>query len=115
VHSPQTPSAQTRLVPHDDPSGAFEDSMQTGAPLAQTVFPTRHGLPTKEHAAPLAHEVQSPLALHTLSCPHEVPEGTATPVSTQTGEPFEQPSDPVWHGFGGTQASPVAQALHVPF
>ncbi len=59
-------------VPQLMPFGLLSVSVQTGAPVVQTMVPTRQGLPVTLHAIPPAHAVQVPL-LQTMSVPHWVP------------------------------------------
>jgi len=48
-------------VPQVVPFGLLSVSVQTGAPVAQTMLPTRHGFPLTSHAIPCTHESQLPL------------------------------------------------------
>ena len=55
------PAWQTIPVPHAVPFGLLSVSVQTGAPVVQTMLPTRHGLPVTSHAMPSVHAPQLPL------------------------------------------------------
>ena len=66
------PVWQTMPVPQLMPFGLLSVSVHTGAPVVQTMVPTRQGLPVTLHAMPAWHAVQVPL-LQTMSVPHWVP------------------------------------------
>ena len=108
------PPLHTLPVPHDVPFGAIPVSRQTGAPVLQTVMPTRQGLPATMHADPETHATQLPESLQTKSLPHEVPTARFVPVSVQEFVPAAQTREPLWQGFVGVQAAPPMQATHVP-
>lgn len=95
VQATHIPALQTRSVPHDVPFGALADSMQTGAPVLHVVVPVRQALPGTAHDAPVVHASHVPVALQTLSWPHEVPAATFVPVSVQVGEPPVHDSVPL--------------------
>jgi hypothetical protein len=48
-------------VPQPVPFGLLSVSVQTGAPVVQTMLPTRHGLPLTSHAMSAAQLSQLPL------------------------------------------------------
>jgi hypothetical protein len=78
VHAPpcwqvaHVPVWQTIPVPHVVPFGLLSVSVQTGAPVAQTMLPTRHGLPVTSHVMPCTQLSQLPL-WQTLSMSQRVP------------------------------------------
>jgi hypothetical protein len=94
AHTEQPPLLHTMLVPHDVPFVTLPVSVQTGAPVSQTIAPVRHGLPLTVQVAPVWQVMQVPATLHTLFVPQLVPAATAVPLSVQTGVPVEQASVP---------------------
>jgi len=67
AHDTHMPALQALSVPQNAPSGAVAGpSRHCGAPVVQEIAPFLHGLPGfVEHAAPAAHGMQVPAALHT--------------------------------------------------
>ncbi len=63
--------------------------MQTGAPVAQTIPPVRHGLPDTLQAVPAAQLPQAPL-LQTIPSPQTVPFASGHCVSMQESPDGEQ-------------------------
>jgi hypothetical protein len=55
-----------------------------------------------------------PVVPHAEVAPHDVPGGSAVPVSMQVGVPVEQTIVPVWQGLAGVHAEPGTHARHVP-
>jgi len=108
------PPLQTLPKPHIVPSGAFPDSKHTGAPVLQTVEPTRQGAPGMAQTDPATHATHEPAAPQTRSFPQAVPEGRLIPVSVHWAAPPVQVSAPLWQGFAALQASPPTQSLHMP-
>ena len=94
-------------VPHTVPLGALPDSMQTGAPVLQAIVPRLHGLPGGVQLVPATQAVHTPLALQTMSVPHDVPAATLVPLSLHTGAAPEQESVPLWHLFVGVHDPPA--------
>ena len=87
-------------------------AVQTGAPVAHDVAPTRHGLAAGVQVAPAVHDTQPPVLSQTRFEPQAVPAGTA--VCTQLGEPTaSHATEPVWQSSAGAQAVPATHA-HVP-
>jgi hypothetical protein len=106
VQATHTPVLQTMFVPHIVPLATLPVSVQTGAPLVQTVAAVRQGLPLTVQLAPAVQATQLPEALQTLFVPQLVPAVTAVVLSLQTGVPVEQDSVPWWQGLVGTQDAP---------
>jgi hypothetical protein len=111
------PPRHTSDPPHAAASGWNAASVQTGAPLAQTVdAAVAQGLEDVQ-APPSVHAVQTPLVLQTpVTEPevHDVP-ALANVASTHTGAPVEQPMVAVSaQGLLDVHAAPVVQATHVP-
>ena len=94
VQAVQVPLLQTMFVPQEVPLETFPDSVQTGAPVSQTVLPVRHGLPLTLQLAPAVQLTQLPVALQTLLVPQLVPAARSVPLSLQTGVPVAQASVP---------------------
>jgi hypothetical protein len=86
THAMHWPAAlQTRSAPQLVPAGLSASSMQSGAPVEQSVTPRRHAAPGfVVHAAPCAHATQAPCWLHTWLGPQLVPGGAFAP-SLQPG------------------------------
>jgi hypothetical protein len=67
VHAPpawqvaHVPAWQTIPVPHELPFGLLSLSVQTGAPVVQTMLPTRQGRPVTSQAIPSGQASQLPL------------------------------------------------------
>src|SRR6185436_33345 len=95
-------------VPHIVPFGLLSVSVQTGAPVVQTMLPTRHGLPVTSQAMPATHASQLPLR-QTLSAPQTVPFAWRSVSSMQTIAFSLQTNIPLWQGLAGTQAPPATQ------
>jgi hypothetical protein len=75
VHATQEPSAQTRFVPHEVPSGTLPVSEQVDCPELHDVAPVRQmlgGVPGM-HATPEVQAIQAPAM-------HADPVGHATPA-----------------------------------
>jgi hypothetical protein len=60
MHGTHAPSSQTRPVPHVVPLARLSDSTQTGAPVAQTIEPTRQGLSCIAQGDPAPQALQTP-------------------------------------------------------
>lgn len=114
MQATHTPVLQTMFVPHIVPLATLPVSVQTGAPLVQTVAAVRQGFPVTVQLAPAVQATQLPEALQTLLVPQLVPAATAVVLSLQTGVPVVQESVPWWHGFVGTQEAPSWQTPHAP-
>jgi hypothetical protein len=71
THALHIPSWQTMPVPHEVPFALLSVSVQTGAPVEQTMVPARHGLFATSHVAPAVHAWQTPSRQTPLS--HVVP------------------------------------------
>jgi hypothetical protein len=69
--------------------------MQTGAPVLHAVVPVRQTLPGRVQGAPAVQASQLPVALQTLSLPHDAPAATFVPLSAQVGVPPVHDSVPV--------------------
>jgi len=114
VHAPpiwqaaHAPAWQTLPVPQVVPFGLLSVSVQTGAPVVQTMLPTRQGLPVTSQAIPATHASQLPLR-QTLSAPHTVPFDWRSVSSMQTIAFSLQTNIPLWQGLAGTQAPPATQ------
>jgi hypothetical protein len=88
------PFRQTIPVPHEVPFALFAFSVQTGAPVAQTFVPVRHGF-VGVQMLPAAQRAHVPL-LQTLFVPQTVPFACAAPVSMHAITPLaEQTNCPV--------------------
>jgi hypothetical protein len=68
----QVPAWQTLPLPQPVPFGLLSVAVQTGAPVVQTMLPTRHGWPVTSHAMPAVHASQLP-SWQTMSGPQTVP------------------------------------------
>ena len=92
VHAPpawqvaHVPPWQTMPVPHVEPFGLLSVSVQTGAPVAHTMLPTRQGLPVTSQAIPCTHASQLPL-WQTLSVSQTVPFACRSVSSMHDMEP----------------------------
>jgi hypothetical protein len=106
----QLPAWQTIPVPQAVPFGLLSDSVQTGAPVVQTMLPTRHGLPVTSQAIPSVHAPQVPLR-QTMSIPQTVPFACMSVSSMQVIAPSLQTNMPLWQGLAGTQAPPATQLV----
>jgi len=84
-------------------------SVQTGAPVAQTIVPLWQGLPLNEQAVPAAQATQTPL-LQTLASPQTVPFAWGHCVSMQESPDVAQTVWPTWQGLLGVQPLPSVQA-----
>jgi hypothetical protein len=111
VHAP---FLQTLSTPHDIPSVALTSSMQSGAPLLQSIAPFLHGFPgLVVQGAPVAQAMQVAAALQTCPVPQLSPGLLVVPLvqaadGLQTVTPFVHGSLLV------AQAAPVMQALQAP-
>lgn len=104
----QLPPWHTMFAPQTLPLGTSLDSIQTGVPVLQAIVPFRQGLPGTTQSIPCTQAPQLPLALQTMSVPHDVPAATLVPESVHDGAAPEQTSAPVWHLFAvGVQAPPA--------
>ena len=110
----QLPAWQTMFAPQALPFATSPDSMQTGVPVLQAMVPLRQGLPGTTQSMPCTQAPQAPVALQTMSVPHDVPAVTFVLVSVHDGAAPEQTSAPVWHLFVGVHAPPIWQVAHVP-
>jgi hypothetical protein len=110
----QFPVWQTMFAPQALPFATSPDSMQTGVPVLQAIVPLRQGLPGTTQSMPCTQAPQAPVALQTMSVPHDVPAVTFVLVSVHDGAAPEQTSAPVWHLFAGVHAPPIWQVAHVP-
>jgi len=106
----QAPAWQTIPVPHVVPFGRLFVSVQTGAPVVQTMLPTRHGLPVTLQAMSATQSLQVPFP-QTLSAPHTVPFACRSDSSMQVIAPSLQTNMPLWHGLAGTHEPPATQLL----
>lgn len=95
MQATQAPPLQTLPVPQDMPFWAFPDSRHTGAPVLQTVVPTRQGLAATTQVAPKTHDAQEPAASQTMSFPHGAPAATFIAVSVQEDAPAVQTRAPL--------------------
>jgi hypothetical protein len=93
-------------------------SLQTGAPLVQSVVAVASQTLLEVHAAPCVHALHTPVApLHTPATPPEV---QAVPASwnvrsVQTGAPVPQSMVAVRsQGFDDVQVAPAVQEMHDP-
>ena len=75
MHALQTPPPQNWFVPQLVPSVRVPLSVQTGAPLVQTIAAVWHGLVVDVQAAPAAQATQVPAPSHTWPVPQLVPAG----------------------------------------
>src|SRR5262249_29760430 len=71
-HVAHVPFCPTLPVPQPVPFGLLSVSVQTGAPVVQTMLPARHGLPVTSQAMSATQLSQLP-AWQTMSVPHTVP------------------------------------------
>jgi hypothetical protein len=111
----QLPALQTAPAPHAVPlASAVPLSVQTAAPLAQTIAPVWQALVTGVHAVPAVQATQLPPGAHTRLVPHDLPAAAAAPVSTQTGAPVAHDVVPTWHVLAGVHAAPSVQAPQLP-
>ena len=106
----QLPPWQTIPVPQPVPFGLLSVSVQTGAPVVQTMLPTRHGLPVTSHVMPSVHAPQVPLR-QTMFTPQTVPFACVSVSSMHVIAPSLQTNIPLWHGLAGTHAPPATQLL----
>jgi hypothetical protein len=110
------PPRHTSEPPHAAASGWNAVSVQTGAPLAQTVdaaVAQAEGV----QAAPSVHAVQTPLVLQTPVTEPDVQgvPALANVASTQTGAPVEHAVDAeVAQGLEEVQAAPSVHAVQTP-
>ena len=103
----QAPPWQTMSVPQPVPLGALPVSMHTGAPVLHAIVPRLQGFPGGVQIVPPMQAAQAPLALQTMSVPHDVPAATLVPLSVQDAAEPVQTSVPLWHLFVGVQAAPA--------
>ena len=82
------PLRQTIPLPHDVPFVLLPFSVQTGAPVVQTLAPVRHGL-VGVQVLPAVQEAHDPL-LQTMFVPHDVPFAFALPVSMHDITPLAE-------------------------
>jgi hypothetical protein len=75
VHALQTPPPQNWFVPQPVPSGTLPLSVQTGAPLVQTIAAVLHRLVGDGHVAPAVQATHVPAPSHTWPVPQLVPAG----------------------------------------
>ena len=75
-------------MPHDVPFARLPFSVQTGAPVVQTVDPVRHGL-VGVQVLPAVQAAHVPL-LQTMFVPHDVPLAWARPVSLHDITPLAE-------------------------
>ena len=113
-HAAQLPALHTMFAPQTVPFATSADSMQTGVPVLHAIVPLRHGLPGTTQSIPWTQAPHAPVALQTMSVPHDVPAATFVPLSVHDGAAPEQTSEPVWHLFVGVHAPPAWQVAHVP-
>lgn len=112
VHGPQTPSLQTRLIPHTAPFTRFLPVSAHVIAGEQACVPAWHGF-SGVHDTPAVHDTQTP-ALHTRFVPHEVPLATFAD-SAQTGTPVLHVVVPVRQGLPVTaQLVPTLQSPQTP-
>ena len=90
----QLPAWQTMPVPHAMPFGLLSVSVQTGAPVVQTMLPTRQGLPVTSQDMPCAHASQLPL-WQTLSVSQTVPLACRSVSSMHDIAPSRQTNVPL--------------------
>jgi hypothetical protein len=84
-------------------------SVQTGAPVVQTIDPVRQALPGVQ-ALPAAQVAHAPL-LHTMFVPQTVPFACAFPVSMHDATPAaEQIVCPTWQRLAEVQTPPGVHA-----
>jgi hypothetical protein len=99
--------------PHAKPVGRLV-SMQTGEPVAHTVFPpVLHSFPD-EQALPSAHTTHAPALQTWPAVPHGAPLASVIPLSWQADTPPVQVMVPCRHATGA-HAMPAAHAMHAPF
>jgi hypothetical protein len=84
-HITHAPFWQTRLVPHEVPFALLAVSVQTEAPLVQTVVAFLHAFVVVQ-ALPAVQFTHVPL-LHTILVPQTMPFACAVPVSVHVGAP----------------------------
>ena len=115
VHAPpiwqvaHVPAWQTMPVPHVVPFGLLSVSVQTGAPVVQTMLPTRQGLPVTSQAMPSTQLSQLPL-WQTLSMSQRVPFACRSVSSMHDmAPPSMQTNIPLWQALAGTHAPPATQ------
>jgi hypothetical protein len=109
-HAAHVPAWQTIPVPHIVPFGLLSVSVQTGAPVVQTILPTRHGRPVTSQAMSATHDSQLPLR-QTMSAPQTVPFACRPGSSMHVIAPSLQTNIPWRQGLAGTQAPPATQLL----
>jgi hypothetical protein len=90
----QDPPWQTIPVPHAVPFGLLSVSVQTGAPVVQTMVPTRHGLPLTSQAMSAMQVSQLPL-WQTLSVSQAVPFACSVDSSMHDMTPSMQTNMPL--------------------
>jgi hypothetical protein len=114
VHAPpawqvaHVPAWQTIPVPHVVPFGLLSLSVQTGAPVVQTMLPTRQGRPVTSQAMPSVQASQLPL-WQTRLAPQIVPFAWRSVISMHDIAPSRQTNCPLWQGLAGTHAPPATQ------
>ena len=108
---PQTPTLQTRFVPHVVPFATFPVSAQTGTPVTHEVAPILQWF-VGWQAAALVHAPHVPL-LQTMFVPQDAPLARFRPVSEHVIV-GAQVCVPAWHGFAGAQASPAVHDAQAP-
>ena len=100
VQSIHAPPEQTRFVPQEAPLViAFPVSVQTPTPVEQEMVPVWQGL-DGVHASPSWHATHTPVLLHTMPVPQEVP-GDLFPLSVHACVPVEHEFVPTLHGLAG--------------
>jgi hypothetical protein len=85
---PHTPLLQTMLVPHEAPFALLPVSVQTAAPVVQTIAPVRQRFVGLQ-VVPAVQATHAPL-LHTMFVPHEVPLVLVCPVSMHDITPLAE-------------------------
>jgi hypothetical protein len=90
------------------PFGLLSVSVQTGAPVVQTILPTRHGLPVTAQSMPATQLSQLPL-WQTLSTSQTVPFACRSVSSMHDRTPSMQTNCPLWHALVGTHEPPATQ------
>jgi hypothetical protein len=114
VHATQVPALQTSFAPQVLPLAALPVVVQTDAPVAHDVVPTRHMFPPGVHGWLGVHALQLPPEQYRFM-PHDAPLARDVVSSVHVAMPPPHASAPLWQGAVlGVQVEPAAHAMHTP-
>ena len=117
VQVPQIPPLQNIVDPEAGPqfvpsAALVPRSVQTGAPLEQTIAPLWQGL-LGVQVMPAVQATQALLLLQTRLLPHMLPGGLLVALSTQTDAPVAHEVTPTLHAVG-LPPQPVNPGVQLP-